>query len=64
MKRLTVDEKIRIEGLIKTGMTGYEISDLTGRSEATITKIRKELERKGFDIWHRPGCLSRYVVAK
>ena len=61
MKRMTVDERMKIVGMLRRGMTGYEIAYETGRSEATIGKVRRELQREGFDVWHRPGVMSRYI---
>lgn len=61
MKRITEAMKEEIRMLLKTGKTGLDISDQTGVSQATICKIRKEMEREGFDIWHVGGAVSRYI---
>lgn len=62
MKRIITEETIeRIRMLLKAGKTGLDISDQTGVSISTICRIRKELEREGFDIWHVGGAVSRYI---
>lgn len=61
MKRVSEIKKEQVKALLKCGKTGLDISDQVGISLATINKIRKELERTGFDIWHRPGVVSKYI---
>lgn len=61
MKRITADEKNWIVSLLKSGLIGDEIAEKTGRSTATISKIRKEVELDGFDIWHNAGVVSRGI---
>lgn len=60
MKKISEAKKEQIRMLLKSGKTGLDISDQVGVSQTTITKIRKEMEREGFDIWHVGGALSRY----
>lgn len=61
MKRISIDEKNWIISLLKSGLIGDEIAEKTGRSVGTISKIRKEVESKGFDIWHKAGIVSRGI---
>lgn len=61
MKKITVEEKNWIVSLLKSGLIGDEIAEKTGRSTATISKIRKEVEQEGFDIWHNAGIVSRGI---
>lgn len=61
MKRISIDEKNWIKSLLKSGLIGDEIAEKTGRSTATISKIRKEIETEGFDIWHNAGVVSRGI---
>ena len=58
MKRISEQKKEEIRMILKTGLTGYEVAEQTEVSIATVNKIRKELEREGFDIWHRGGVVS------
>lgn len=52
-KKLTDEKVFEIKQALKCGLTGYEIAEMTGVSTASVTKIRKELEKGGFDLWHR-----------
>lgn len=61
MKKITVEERNWIVSLLKSGLIGDEIAERTGRSTASITKIRKEVEQEGFDIWHNAGIVSRGI---
>lgn len=58
MKRMTAEEKNWIKALLKSGLIGAEVADKTGRSVATVSKVREELEREGFDVWHRGGMIA------
>ena len=59
--RITNEEKEKIIRMLKSGMTTAQIADETGRSFHAITKIREEVKREGFDIWHRPGAMSQFT---
>lgn len=47
MKRISKETRERIETLLKLRIEGYAIASETGVSEATVTKIRKELKKEG-----------------
>ena len=62
MKRMTNDEKMMIKSMLKCGMVGVDIADKTGRSLATISKIRQEIEREeGSNLWHNCGMISSMI---
>lgn len=61
MKKLSEEKKFEIIQALRCGLTGEQIKDQTGVSLSTICKIRKEEEREGFDIYHVPGKLARFV---
>ena len=54
-RRISEEKRNRIKSLLMTGHRGYEVAEMTGVSEATITKIRGELQRNGCQIWHTRG---------
>lgn len=54
-KRISEEKKARIESLLMTGHRGYEVAEMTGISEGTVTKLRKELQANGVQIWHTRG---------
>lgn len=58
---MSQEEKENIVNLLKSGYTGQQIHDKTGRSVATIKKIRQELQKEGFDIWHRPSAIAESI---
>ncbi len=60
MKRISEQKKEEIRMILKTGLTGYEVAEQAEVSVATVNKVRKELEREGFDIWHRGGVVSSW----
>ena len=59
--RMTEEDREMIRSMLKRGMVGVDIAYETGRSLATISKIRKEMERNGEGCWHNPGVVSRYI---
>ena len=61
MKRITVEEKDLIAALLKSGLIGAEVAEKTGRSIASVNKIRKEIQVAGFDIWHNGGVVSSSI---
>lgn len=61
MKRMTAEEKNWIKALLKSGLIGAEVAEKTGRSIATVTKIRKEIQEEGFDTWHRGGMIASSI---
>ena len=54
-RHISEEKKARIKSMLKTGYRGYEIAEMTGVSTATVTKIRGELQKDGFQIWHTRG---------
>ena len=60
MKRIPEEIREKVKMKIRTGLTGYEVADECGVSESFVNKMRRELEQEGFDIWHRPGVVSRW----
>lgn len=58
---MSVDEKENIFRLLQSGYTGSQIHDMTGRSVATIKKLRQELQKAGFDIWHRGSSIAKSI---
>ena len=62
-KKLTEEKIFEIKQALKCGLTGYEIAEMTGVSTASVTKVRKELEKGGFNLWHRTngGYMSSRV---
>ena len=60
--KITADKRNEVKNLLMNGFRGYEIAEKTGISEASVTKIRKELQDDGFQIWHTHGgrVSSRY----
>ena len=61
MKRITMENVEKIERMLKQGLTGDQVADKAGVSVSTVCRIRKEMERRGFDIWHRPGIVSKRI---
>lgn len=62
MKRMTNDEKEMIRSMLKCGMVGVDIASKTGRSLATIGKVRQEIERdEGSNLWHNGGVISSTI---
>lgn len=52
-KRISGEKRTMIETMLKQGRTGYEIAYETGVSEATICRIRKNLQEHGWTaLWH------------
>lgn len=61
--KVTADEKMMIRAMLNSGMTGIDISEKTGRSLATISKIRQEIEKtEGSNLWHNGGLISSYIA--
>lgn len=61
-KRMTNDEKEQIKALIRSGYTKADISERTGRSTASIQKIRDEMKKsESFDNYHVGGALSKLI---
>ena len=60
-KRITMDKIDQIKGMLRRGMTGGDVADQAGVSISTVCKVRKEMEEKGFDIWHKPGVVSKKI---
>ena len=58
---VSAEVKSEIRNLLKTGMTGAEISEKTGVSTSTISKERAKLQRQGFDIWHRGSKIAMSI---
>ena len=58
---VTTEEKERIISMLKSGMIGEQIAEETGRSQATIGRIRKELRKDGFDIWGRGSVIAESI---
>lgn len=62
MKRISKDEREMIRSMLNAGMTGLDINSKTGRSLATISKIRQEIERtEGSNLWHNGGAISSTI---
>lgn len=61
MKKIDEYTKMQVRNALKSGMVGLDVASRTGVSTATVTKIRKEMEREGFDIWHTAGKVSKYI---
>lgn len=61
MKRITEEKKQEIRRVLETSATGYETAEKCGVSISTVNKVRKELEREGFDIWHKGGLVSSWI---
>lgn len=59
--RITAETREQIESMLKSGMTGADIAYATGCSQATICKIRKQVEASGYNLWHKGGALSAYA---
>ena len=55
MSRISADTKKKIVSMLVHGARGYEIAEATGVSTRTVTKIRKELQDDGYQIWHTHG---------
>ena len=60
-KKISEKQKMLVVSLLKTGLTGYEIAEQAGVSVSTVNKIRKELEKTGFDIWHVGGVHAQWM---
>ena len=60
MKKISVEKKEEVKMILRSGLVGYEVAEKTGVSISTVNKIRKELQREGFDIWHRGGVVSSW----
>lgn len=62
MKRISKDEREMIRSMLNAGMTGLDINSKTGRSLATISKIRQEIERtEGSNLWHNGSAISSMI---
>ena len=61
MKKLSTEKRFEVEQALRCGLTGWDIKEKTGVSLSTISKIRQEEAKKGFDIYHVPGKLSKYI---
>lgn len=61
MKKISAEKIDKVKSMLRCGMTGGEIADRIGVSVSTVNKVRKEEERKGFDIWHKPGVISKKI---
>lgn len=48
MKRISNEVKDVIKTMLKHKVEGYRIAEETGVSEATVTKIRRELKKEGY----------------
>lgn len=60
MKKISVEKKEEVKMILRSGLVGYEVAEKAGVSISTVNKIRKELQREGFDIWHRGGVVSSW----
>ena len=60
-KIISEQTKLQIRAMLTRGIVGDEIADKTGVSVSTVSKIRKEVELEGHDLWHRPGKISRSI---
>lgn len=60
-KKISAENVFRIEQMLKQGLTGDQVADKAGVSISTVTKVRKTMEEKGFDIWHKPGVVSKKI---
>lgn len=58
MKKISNEKKELVKSLLKCGLVGYEIAEKAGVSQSYVTKVRGEIEREGFDIWHNGGVVS------
>lgn len=61
MKKISAAKIEKIKGLLKCGMVGDEVAKHAGVSVATVNKVRKEVQKEGFDIWHRGGTISKSI---
>ena len=55
MSKISAITKEKIKSMLVHGARGYEIAEATGVSTTTVTKIRKELQDEGYQIWHTHG---------
>ena len=53
--KISADKKNQAISMLMNGHYGWEISEVTGISEATITKYRKELQKDNIQLWHTKG---------
>lgn len=58
MKKIDIEVKNEIKRMLIHGDRGYEIAERTGVSTWVVTQVRKQLQREGFDIWHKGGVIA------
>lgn len=59
--RISKEEKETIIGMLKSGYIASIIKDKTGRSEASINKIRKDLQLEGCNLWHKGSQIASSI---
>ena len=50
MKKISTEKKEIAKKLLLAGYYGYQVSEMTGVSEGTINKFRKELKMEGHPV--------------
>lgn len=61
MKKISAEKIDQVRSMLRCGMRGDDIADRVGVSTSTVNKVRKEEQIKGFDIWHKPGVISKTI---
>ena len=59
--RISKEEKETIIDMLKSGYIASIIKDKTGRSEASINKIRKDLQLEGCNLWHKGSPIASSI---